>query len=1095
VVAACLYDANGEIFATYRGAEASPTIDFPAVQPESQEISGGYLHVFEPVYSGHKFLGTVYISGDLREMNPRLFRYAGILSGVFTISILLALLLSSILGRVVSRPILQLAATTRRITKKKDYTTRARAFYKDEVGQLIDSFNEMLSEIEKKEKTLSERELRFRALTENSSDVITILDDEGLIRYASLSFGRIFGGTSEEYLGRSFYDCVHPSNVWRIQQNIKSIQKRSDAVQRFDFQAKSADGSWITLGAIARNMLQVEGVNGIVVNARDVTLRKQAEKELIGHRDDLERMVTARTKDLEESRKAALNLMEDANRQKQRAEEALAELTLSQASLAKAKDAAEAANHAKSNFLANMSHEIRTPMNAVIGLTDLALKSDSPEKQKDYLKKILRASNSLLGIINDILDFSKIEQSKIELESITFDLYNEARTITELFALSLEEKGLSLLVDFSSDIPSTVVGDPLRLRQILINLIGNSLKFTDKGQISLSVRTVRRMEGRIILEFSVSDTGKGMDEELTARVFDTFKQGDESTTRIFGGTGLGLSISKHLVELMGGDIRVESCFGKGSTFTFTATFEEATFTSTPEPPMGLKGLRVLVVDDEEEVRIPLSHMLKDLSFRPSFAKSVDQALEMLGMAPFGDPFRLAIFDWKMPGKKGTDAIRLIAESELILIKPRIMIMSGFWNDKLHREIEANGVKGFLAKPFKASTLLDSISREFSSEVTELVAAVKQGDKTGIPVLSHAHLLLAEDNELNQEVALGLLEETGCKVTVAENGRAVLEAVGKDRFDLILMDIQMPGMDGYEATRTIRKMEADGQLQTGVEHGFQAGHIPIIAMTAGTLSRDKHQAFEAGMDDHLSKPVNPNHFFATLSKWLPGGPSNEKAGEDAQAPSTRFGPFPGIDLKVALSHVRGNEGRLRKLMRKFASDQASVAEDIRAAMKDGDPELARRLAHTLKGLAGTLGAKTLQEAARKLESALKTGEAEAETKALLADTETALNEVMEGLAPLKDETAIPAPGDIPPERAGVSREDALALAKRLSNLLQDGDSEAVACLEQLEQSGLFAGKGGETARLKTLIETYSFEEADELLQKLVCADTVEEETIT
>ena len=1094
MLAAFLYDREGRVFASFQRETGDP-VPVPAVLGKQQGFIGNRLQVVEPIYRNNQLLGTLHIAQDLTQLRSWMFPYVGILSLGLVISIIVAVLLSKVLGQAFLRPILELASTTRRITEEHDYSTRATSFHNDEVGQLIDSFNEMLSVVEKKENDLRDRERRFRALTENASDIIIILNEESQIIYGSPSLSRLFDNRQEAYMGHSLFDFMHPSEVWRCKQTFERLKKRGNTQLGFDFQFRCRDGSWMTIGAIARNLLHAPGVNGIVLNGRDVTSRKQTTKELISDRAELEKMVAARTQDLEASRKAALELMENANLHRQRAEEALAELTLSQESLAQAKDAAEEASIAKSNFIANMSHEIRTPMNAVIGLADLALKSDSRQKQEDYLKKILRASKILLGIINDILDFSKIEQRKVELEATTFDLHEEMRTLNEVFARNIEEKGLTLRVDFAADIPSKVVGDPMRLRQILMNLISNAIKFTDTGEISLVARMIDRQEGEIMLEFSVSDTGIGMDEDLTAKVFESFKQGDESTTRVFGGTGLGLSISKHLVELMGGTITVKSLFGKGSTFTFTVVFEEADFEVFPETPVGLERLRILVVAEKEEVHVGLSHMLKDLSFRTTTTHSVEQAVKILGAAPFGDPFRLVILDWNLSGTKGTEAVRIISDLDRIPIKPRYIIMSRFWNEELRRDLEESGVTAFLPSPFKSSTLLDLIVRQFSDELMDVVRSVKDSDAEDIPDLRHARLLLAEDNELNQEVALGLLEETGCEVSVVANGKAVLEKARKEAFDLVLMDIQMPELDGYESTRQLREMEARGELP-GTERGSsRPGRMPIIAMTAGTLSRDKDRAFEAGMDDHVPKPVDPKLFYRVLAKWIGRGATAGPKGGAGRKPSpvggmqtdpadgvlSSLAPFPGIDLKKGLMHVGGNEERLGKLMVKFRKGQARVGEEIRTALDDGNRELAHRLAHTLKGLAGTIGANGLQESARKLETALKGTPGKADEDALLARMRESLNEVLEGLSRLEDVRA-PVEESLPV--AGLSGEERIELLDKLSILLEEGDSEAIACYQQLHQAGVFSGNGEGSDQLGSLIEAYAFEEAQAVLEHII-----------
>jgi CheY-like chemotaxis protein len=430
-----------------------------------------------------------------------------------------------------------------------------------------------------------------------------------------------------------------------------------------------------------------------------------------------------------------------------------------------------------------------------------------------------------------------------------------------------------------------------------------------------------------------------------------------------------------------------------------------------------------------------------------------------------------------------------------------MIMSGFWNEELHEDLEESGVAVFLPKPFKSSNLLDLIVQIFSDEVMEVAHLVKDSMGGNIPDLSHAHLLLAEDNELNQEVALGLLEETKCKVSVVETGKAASEVVKKEAFDLVLMDIQMPEMDGYEATRKIRQMEAAGEL---VAAG-SGGRIPIIAMTAGTMSRDKHRAFEAGMDDHVPKPVDPELLYRVLAKWIgkltaveappvkPKKPSPARLPQPdpKDGPLRSLAPFPGIDLKKGLLHVRGNEERLEELMLKFRKDKADAIEEITAALDSGDRKAAHRMAHTLKGLAGTLGATGLQDSAYKLETALKEEPGEADEKVLLEAMEQSLTEVMEGLSRL--ETRKP-PVKGGRKRATISEEEAFKLFDKLSSLLEDGDAEALAWFNRLEEDGVFSNSEEELANLRNLIEAYSFEEAGKVFEKMVYGPNNEKQPI-
>jgi two-component system sensor histidine kinase/response regulator len=533
---------------------------------------------------------------------------------------------------------------------------------------------------------------------------------------------------------------------------------------------------------------------------------------------------------------------------------AVAQLEAAQEDLARAKVAAEAANHAKSEFLANMSHEIRTPMNAIVGLSHLGLKTTAPVRLQDYLRKIHGAAQSLLEIINSILDYSKIEAGMLSLEQATFDLYEVLENLSGLLNLRASDKSLELLISVDQDVPPLLVGDSLRLGQVLLNLTGNAIKFTEEGQIVIRAHVESREDQHVRLRFEVADTGIGMTQTQIDRLFAAFTQADSSTTRRYGGTGLGLSISKRLVELMGGTIGAMSTPGAGSTFYFTAGFGLAEIAKTRrEAPEDLRGLRVLAVDDNPTALDILSSYLGAFGLRVDRATSGSQAVAAVKNSA-SDPYRLVLMDWQMPGMNGIDAAVQIRNA-LPSVMPRIVMISAHGREEIMRQAEEAGLDGFLIKPVNPSVLFDTILHAFGKEVAFPDDDAAAGAETHGKLPPGTRVLVVEDNVINQEVARELLESFGAKVTLATDGRLGIEAAAAADFDVILMDVQMPRMDGYEATRHIR--------------GFPTprANVPIIAMTANAMAEDRQRCLAAGMNDHVGKPVNYQRLLATLLKWV------------------------------------------------------------------------------------------------------------------------------------------------------------------------------------------------------------------------------------
>jgi signal transduction histidine kinase/DNA-binding response OmpR family regulator len=779
------------------------------------------------------------------------------------------------------------------------------------------------------------------------------------------------------------------------------------------------------------------------IETRKLLEQTQAQAETLAAS---ERQITARKEELETTNQA---------------------LEASEVELRRAKEVAEEATKIKADFLANMSHEIRTPMNAIIGMSHLTLRTELNPRQRDYLRKIQLSGQHLLGIINDILDFSKIEAGKLSVENIDFDLEKVLENVSNLISEKASAKGLELIFDVDPAVSTQLKGDPLRLGQILINFCNNAVKFTESGEVVVKARVEEKLGAGQLVRFSVSDTGIGLTPEQMGRLFQAFEQADTSTTRQHGGTGLGLAISKRLAQLMGGDVGVDSEMGKGSTFWFTACLGNGATPARRAPKPDLRGRRVLIIDDNPQARAVLSSMLTSMTFIAHEAPSGLEGIEMVRQgAERSEPYEIVFVDWQMPGIDGIETGNRIRALPNIAVRPKLVMVTAYGREEVLKQADDNEFTNVLIKPVTPSMLFDS-AIEALGVGQDRVDDAREGSAVDLTKLRNARVLLVEDNELNQEVALGLLGDAQMTIDLARNGEVAVRMVSTQKYDLVLMDMQMPVMDGIKATRIIR---SNPQLRA----------LPVVAMTANVMASDREKCIEAGMNDHLSKPIDPDELFRVLLRWIKPE-SDVKSSTAAAATAATVSQttvtasdadtlhIQGVDTKAALRRTGGNRRRYESLLRRFAESQAGTVEEIRTALASCDVSTAERAAHSLKGAAGNLGATGLADVAAKAEAAVKSG---AGIEAALDSLALSLRAVFEAIgSALPDEQPTEGTGEVSGDPATV-----VEPLTRLNNLLKNDDGSASDFMLDARANLSKVLTGVEIGALSRLVSNFDFDAA-------------------